>query len=207
MTRKIPPSDHSGLSTGQPPEPAKDQSGDDDALLAHAYTHVTPLKTTARVPMLPAKPNREQVRERRARASEAPATDTITKNSLTAVPATTPEDRLEFQRPGLQIRQWQKLRQGKLPCGLTVDLHGMTRAKALRITEQLITESQAEQVNCIHIIHGKGYGSGSTALTLKAELNHWLREHPQVLAFCSALPADGGAGALYVLLKRARPET
>lgn len=174
----------------------------DSALLTRAYMDVKPLAISPREPRKPERPNRELAKLRRARASETPAIDNITLGSLDEVLPTTAEARLEFQRPGLQLRQWQKLRQGKLPCGLTIDLHGLTRADALRATEQMMRRAGTENVNCIRVIHGKGYGSDTTALTLKAELNHWLRQQDQVLAFCSALPADGGTGAAYVLIKR-----
>ncbi|HET8706021.1 MAG TPA: Smr/MutS family protein, partial [Pseudomonadales bacterium] len=39
---------------------------------------------------------------------------------------------------------------------------------------------------------------------LKSSVNHWLRQLPQVLAFCSAQPKDGGLGAVYVLVKLQR---
>ncbi len=201
MTPKAPPPD------GDDPDnnnDNNDNNGSDDALLARAYADVKPLATTPREPLKPERPNRELAKLRRARASTAPAADNITLGSLDEVTPTAAEARLEFQRPGLQLRQWQKLRQGKLPCGLGIDLHGLTRADALRATEQMIRRARTENVNCILLVHGKGYGSGATALTLKAEINHWLRRHEQVLAFCSALPADGGAGAMYVLIKRTR---
>jgi len=37
---------------------------------------------------------------------------------------------------------------------------------------------------------------------LKNKLNLWLRQHNDVLAYCSARQSDGGAGAIYVLLKQ-----
>ena len=93
-------------------------------------------------------------------------------------------------------------RAGGIPWQIGVDLHGSTRQEALRAVERLIRQAQEENANCLRVVHGKGHGSDG--VTIKAELNHWLRRHEQVLAFCSALPADGGAGALYVLLRRRR---
>ncbi|EXJ09223.1 Smr domain protein [Nitrincola nitratireducens] len=37
---------------------------------------------------------------------------------------------------------------------------------------------------------------------IKSCVNDWLQQIPQVLAFTSAQPKDGGTGAVYVLLKR-----
>ena len=47
------------------------------------------------------------------------------------------------------------------------------------------------------IIHGKGIDS-----ILKTCVNGWLRQIPEVLAFCSAPAAQGGNGAVLVLLKK-----
>ena len=56
-------------------------------------------------------------------------------------------------------------------------------------------------LRCAHIIHGKGYRSGERQPVLKRKVNYWLRLRPDVLAFCSATPRDGGTGAVYVLLR------
>ncbi len=46
--------------------------------------------------------------------------------------------------------------------------------------------------------------SGPRGGMLKGVTCAHLKRHPAVQAFCSALPRDGGNGALYVLLKRGR---
>ncbi len=53
----------------------------------------------------------------------------------------------------------------------------------------------------MRIIHGKGYRSGARGPLLKIAVNLWLRRHPDVMAFTSARPIDGGTGAVYVLLR------
>lgn len=114
------------------------------------------------------------------------------------------EEDLLFARPGLQQRQLQRLRRGQLACSATLDLHGMTVATARGEVVEFITGCRAQQIRCVHIIHGKGYGSGGDMPVLKNRLNSWLRQHPDVLAFSSAQPRDGGRGALYVLLRSQR---
>lgn len=37
---------------------------------------------------------------------------------------------------------------------------------------------------------------------LKGKVNVWLRQKGEVMAFCTAIPRDGGTGAVYVLLRR-----
>jgi DNA-nicking Smr family endonuclease len=54
---------------------------------------------------------------------------------------------------------------------------------------------------CVQIVHGKGYNSPGNQPVLKNDINLWLRQHQDVLAFCSTPPKAGGTGALYVLLK------
>jgi DNA-nicking Smr family endonuclease len=115
-----------------------------------------------------------------------------------------PEEELFFARPGLQQRQLQRLRRGQLTCSATLDLHGMTAATARGEIITFIASCRAQQIRCVHIIHGKGYGSGGDIPVLKNRLNSWLRQHHDVLAFCSAQPRDGGRGALYVLLRSQR---
>lgn len=111
------------------------------------------------------------------------------------------EDELLFTRPGLQLRQLQRLRRGQLACNATLDLHGMTAATARSEIVNFIASCSARQLRCVHIIHGKGYGGGGDMPVLKNRLNSWLRQHHDVLAFCSAQPRDGGRGAVYVLLR------
>ena len=53
----------------------------------------------------------------------------------------------------------------------------------------------------MRIVHGKGYRSGARGPVLKTAVNLWLRRHADVMAFVSARAIDGGAGAVYVLLR------
>jgi hypothetical protein len=87
---------------------------------------------------------------------------------------------------------------------------------AQRVTiegQHLIEQAQAEGDRCLLIIHGKagaGYTDesgdirGAGQALLKSHVNHWLQQVDDVLAFASALPKDGGTGAVYVLLKNSR---
>jgi len=52
----------------------------------------------------------------------------------------------------------------------------------------------------VRVIHGKGNGSPGREPVLKAKVKSWLAQHAQVLAFTQARAAEGGAGALVVLL-------
>jgi DNA-nicking Smr family endonuclease len=57
------------------------------------------------------------------------------------------------------------------------------------------------------IVHGRGLNSKDNVPVLKERLKVWLAHGSigkVVLAFTTARACDGGAGALYVLLRRAR---
>ena len=53
----------------------------------------------------------------------------------------------------------------------------------------------------VRIIHGKAHSNKDRQQTLKSHTNHWLKQMPDVLAFCSAPSAGGGTGSVLVLLK------
>jgi DNA-nicking Smr family endonuclease len=114
------------------------------------------------------------------------------------------EEQLFFARPGLQQRQLQRLRRGQLTIGAELDLHGMTASMARGAIMEFISLCRDRHTRCARIIHGKGYGSTGDAPVLKNRMNTWLRQHHDVMAFCSATKRDGGAGALYVLLRAQR---
>lgn len=105
-------------------------------------------------------------------------------------------------RPGLQHQVLRKLRRGHYSIGAELDLHGYTVAEARQALGAFLEHCLRENIRCVRIIHGKGNGSLNRLPVLKGKVNHWLRQRDEVLAFASARPADGGTGALYVLLKR-----
>lgn len=112
-------------------------------------------------------------------------------------------DVLEFQRPGVQHRLMLRLRQGRIAAQRSLDLHGNTTDQACRQLPQFLAQALADGLRCVHIVHGKGYRSPEQRPVLKTLLYHWLHRCPEVLAYCSALPKDGGTGAVYVLLRAA----
>ncbi len=116
------------------------------------------------------------------------------------------EDYLSFQRPGTQHRLFADLRAGRIPVEIELDLHGLTTAHAQDLLAEFLRHCQRHHLRCVQIIHGKGRGSGERQPVLKQKVNLWLRQRQDVLAFCSALRRDGGTGALYVLLRPAKPK-
>jgi DNA-nicking Smr family endonuclease len=107
-----------------------------------------------------------------------------------------------YQANGVQNKLVKKLRRGQLRSQASLDLHGMTRVVALQELQAFTNECQHRGINCIHIVHGKGHQSASGKAVLKPSVAVWLRQMPEVLAYCPALAFEGGKGALYVLLKK-----
>ena len=111
------------------------------------------------------------------------------------------EDSFSFLAPGLQKNTLKKLRKGHFGVGASIDLHGLTSQQARQELSQFIHSSTENGFRCIHIIHGKGYGSTNHHPVLKNDVNLWLRQHQEVQAFCSTPTKSGGTGAVFVLLK------
>ena len=63
----------------------------------------------------------------------------------------------------------------------------------------------AHGLRCVRVIHGKGNGSPGREPVLKAKVKTWLVQKNEVLAFAQARAADGGHGALMVLLRPSGP--
>lgn len=100
----------------------------------------------------------------------------------------------------------RKLRRGDFAVQGHVDLHGMTRDEAKRAVEGFLRASRNGGKRCVLVVHGRGLHSKDQLPVLKDALRTWLstaRFGRHVLAFATARPVDGGAGAIYVLLRRA----
>ena len=83
----------------------------------------------------------------------------------------------------------------------------MTRDVARQTVENFMLRARRENLRCVLIVHGRGLNSKDKIPVLKLLLHNWLergRIARSVLAFCTARPHDGGAGAVYVLLRRSR---
>lgn len=108
-----------------------------------------------------------------------------------------PETYLFQAHSSLGSKILRKLKQGNYNLEDTLDLHGYTLSQSEDALDEFIQNSLEEGLRCVLIIHGKG-----TQAILKNQVNDYLVHHPQVLAFCSAKPKDGGTGAVYILLKK-----
>ena len=107
-----------------------------------------------------------------------------------------------FAAPGVDRREIRKLKRGEYAAGDRRDLHGMTAADACASVDRFIESSRHSRNRCVCIVHGRGLHSEGKASILKARVREYLRSHRLVLAYADAPQSDGGAGAVYVLLRK-----
>jgi len=110
------------------------------------------------------------------------------------------DEHLSFRRPGIGPDVTRKLRRGDWSIQRQIDLHGLRRDDAREALSLFIREAHKQGIRCVRVVHGKGLGSPGKAPVLKSRVHSWLVQKNEVLAFVQAKPADGGAGALVVLL-------
>ena len=111
------------------------------------------------------------------------------------------DDALSFRRPGIGTDVTRKLRRGDWSIQREIDLHGLRREDAREALGAFVRESHKHGLRCVRVVHGKGLGSPGKTPVLKGRVQSWLIQKNEVLAFVQAKPAEGGAGALVVLLK------
>jgi DNA-nicking Smr family endonuclease len=112
----------------------------------------------------------------------------------------TDED-LSYTRQGIGIDVAKKLRKGHWVIQAELDLHGMRRDQARDALADFLRQCGRTGRRCVRIIHGKGLGSVNKEPVLKKKVRNWLIQKDEVLAYSQATAADGGSGALIVLLK------
>jgi DNA-nicking Smr family endonuclease len=165
---------------------------DEESRLWTGYTHsVAPLRagSTQTAELQQPKP------ERLSRGAEIPRTA-----RATSVAPVTPIIR----------RDKQRLARGKVPIASRLDLHGKTQTEAHAALLGFLRRAQADGEKFALVITGKGDRSLSQSTktgVLRRQVPLWLglpQFRTYVNAFGEADAAHGGAGALYVQLRRLR---
>lgn len=112
---------------------------------------------------------------------------------------------------GIDKRQADRFRQGRLEIDGKIDLHGRTQAEAHDALHNFVHRAHRAGKRCLLVITGKGgaktIGGEVPRGVLRQAVPRWLNEpglRRFILAFDHARPQHGGEGALYVLLKRDR---
>ncbi len=111
--------------------------------------------------------------------------------------------------PGLDAASHEKLKRGRMKIEARLDLHGHTLEAAHKVLAEFVGRCGERGLRTLLVITGKGGkgDEGEPRATLRQSVPRWLNEptlRKRVLAFAQAQPRHGGAGALYVLLKRKR---
>lgn len=162
-------------------------SHDERALWRHATSDVAPKKRQAPPPVEPLAP------------ALAPPDSSEPLEPRPAVAPAAPSG------TGLDRRNAQRLKRGQMAIEARLDLHGMTQAEAHGALARFIARSYDDGRRAVLVITGKGTRDGEGVL--RRAVPRWLDEpalRPLILARDEAQPRHGGAGALYVLLRRKR---
>ena len=204
-TKAAPPAESERARLAAPP-PAEPEKRDEAELFADEMRGVRELPPDPRGRVVggaappPSAPRRRLDDEAEAYAALADLVDGAGSFDISAT-----DEYVEGLAPGIDKRLLRKLRAGDYAVQAHLDLHGMTSEAAHLAVEKFLVAARADGRRCVLVIHGRGHNSKEGIPVLKERLKVWLargRIARGVLAFCSAKPTDGGAGALYVLLRK-----
>jgi DNA-nicking Smr family endonuclease len=185
------------LPIAKPPPPV-----DDAALFREAFAGVRPLDAT-RSGRTPVEPRVEHKVVSEDAEVVARLSDLVSGQGTFDVTET--EEYVEGSRVGIDPRMVTRLRRGEFAMQEHVDLHGMIQPDAHDALTAFIVDSVRKGHRSVLVVHGRGLGSPGGRPILKHATVEWLSHGTiggHVLAFTTARPADGGAGAMYVLLRR-----
>lgn len=172
----------------------------EQTLFRQAVGPVQPLRAQERALPQPRKPAplpRQRQRDEAAVLAEA-LSDEFDASTLLDT-----DEHLSYRRAGIGPDVTRKLRRGHWAIQAQIDLHGLRREQAREQLARFIREAQQQGLRCVRVVHGKGLGSPGKTPVLKGRVQGWLAQKKEVLAFVQARPAEGGAGALVVLLQPA----
>jgi DNA-nicking Smr family endonuclease len=181
-------------------EAAARRARDEQDLFARAVGPAKPLRGHGRVlhASAPAPPEpRQRQRDEQAALRES-LSDQFDAGTLLHV-----DEHLSFRRPGIGPDVAARLRRGQWAVQGQIDLHGLRTDEAREALGQFLRNARGAGWRCVRVVHGKGLGSPGRMPVLKDKVRRWLAQKNEVLAFVQARPADGGAGALVVLLAAA----
>ncbi len=174
--------------------PRKENEADDD--FRRAVADAQPLAPHRR--RAPARRRVAPIAKQRLRDERAVLAESLGPQSLDD--AIDSGDELAYLSEGMGRDVLRKLRRGHWVIEDELDLHGMNRHMAAISVTEFLRHCRQRRLGCVRIIHGKGRGSHQREPVLKGLLRRWLVRQ-DVLAFSQAPAAQGGSGAVLVLLK------
>lgn len=167
-------------------------------LFALTVGPVVPLRREAPQPL--ARPRAEPLPRQRERDEAAVLREAIS-DEFDVESLLETDDALSWRGDGIGPEVVRKLRRGVWAIQAQLDLHGLRRDEAREQLAHFLREAVRHGLRCVRVIHGKGHGSPGREPVLKAKVKTWLVQKKEVIAFAHARAADGGHGALLVLLK------
>jgi DNA-nicking Smr family endonuclease len=178
---------------------AREQIEREARAFAEAVGPVQSLRAHGRAGSAPPKPTAQpRMRESDERAALREAlSDEVDVESLLLT-----DDGLSWRRPGVPLDVPARLRRGQWAVQSQIDLHGLRRDEARTQLAEFVRRALQRSQRCVRVIHGKGHGSPGREPVLKAKVQRWLAQCDAVIAFTQATGAQGGGGALIVLLER-----
>ena len=106
---------------------------------------------------------------------------------------------------GLDRRTAQRLRRGRFPIEASLDLHGHTQASGHAALLAFLQRARGDGCRRVLVVTGRGPDGGGV---LRRSVPRWLAEPGfarHVVGYEQAGPRHGGAGALYLVLRRGPP--
>jgi DNA-nicking Smr family endonuclease len=142
--------------------------------------------------------------------AETPEAASAVLRPKTMIPVAVPPPKKPMVPPlaPLGRRERSQLSKGKKEIEARLDLHGMTQARAHRALSGFLHQAHGDGLTFVLIITGKGkIGAESERGVLRRQVPQWLSQ-PEfrsfVVGFEEAHIGHGGAGALYVRIRRTR---
>lgn len=175
---------------------------DDTDLFRSAVGPVRPVRAIEPPPSAP----KPRPRARMAERDEALARDEFRAGLDASLLAA--GDALSYRRDSVPLQVLQRLKRGEIAVQEELDLHGSDARTAEALLRAFLNDARDHGVGCVRIIHGKGRRSAeidSSGLpVLKNLVDRMLRQRADVLAYHSAPAAQGGTGAVLVLVSPRR---
>ncbi len=172
-------------------------------LFARTVGPVQPLRSGATEPPLRAQ---AEPRPRQRELDEAAVLREAISDELDVEWLLETDDSLSYRREGVRPEVVRKLRRGVWSIQAQLDLHGARRDQARERLGAFLRDSVRQGLRCVRVVHGKGNGSPGREPVLKSKVRTWLVQKDEVMAFAQARAADGGHGALLVLLRPTEPQ-
>lgn len=168
---------------------------DEDAALFRAA--IGPVRTLPSAPLPPTTPKPRAI-PRMARRDDEQARDEFRRGvELSLLEA---GDALSYRRDDLPQRVMRRLAAGDYAVQEELDLHHADTPQAEALLRGFLKAARESRLGCVRIIHGKGLHSESRAPAIKNLVARMLHHRADVLAYHSAPSAQGGSGAVLVLL-------